>query len=173
MAPGPSRVGYTILKWMHMAHPKVLTELFNMCLDTRSHPWKHTTIIILNKLNKPDYSILKAYCPIVLMECIGKVLERIVAKRVNNDIEEHGLLSMSQFGLRPAHCVVDAIATLVHRIQATQATNNTGALLLFDISRFFNNVNPERAAHVLRNLGFPKNVRKWTLSFLQGWTATL
>jgi hypothetical protein len=144
-----------------------------MCLDTGTHPWKHTTIIILNKLNKLDYSVPKAYRPITLMECMGKVLERIVAKRVNNDIEEHGLLSMSQFGLRPAHCTVDAVATLVHRIQATRATNNTGALLLFDISGFFDNINPERAAHILGNLGFPENVRKWMLSFLQGCTTTL
>jgi hypothetical protein len=102
-----------------VAWPEVLTKLFNMCLDTRTHPWKHTTIVILNKPNKPNYSIPKAYCPIALMECMGKVLERIVAKRVNNDIEEYGLLSMSQFSSRPAHCVVDAVVTLVHRIQAT------------------------------------------------------
>jgi hypothetical protein len=162
-----------ILKWAHAAHPEVLPELFNMCLDTGTHPWKHATIVILNKPNKPDYSILKAYRPIALMECMGKVLERIVAKRVNNDIEAHGLLSMSQFGSRPAHCAVDAVTTLVHRIQAMRATNNAGALLLFDISGFFDNINPEHAAHVLGNLGFPKNVRKWTLSFLQGCTTTL
>ena len=114
-----------------------------MCLDTGTHPWKHATIIILNKPNKPDYSVPKAYRPIVLMECMGKVLERIVAKRVNNDIEAYDLLSMSQFSSRPAHCAVDAVATLVHRIQATRATNHAGALLLFDISGFFDNVNPE------------------------------
>jgi hypothetical protein len=171
--PGPSRVGYIILKWTHVAWPEVLTKLFNICLDTGTHPWKHATIVILNKPNKPNYSVPKAYRPIALMECMGKVLERIVAKRVNNDIEEHGLLSMSQFGLRPAHCVVDAVVTLVHRIQATRATNNAGALLLFDISGFFNNINLERAAHILRNLSFPENVRKWMLSFLQGQTATL
>jgi hypothetical protein len=109
-------VGYTILKWAHAARPEVLTELFNMCLDTGTHPWKHATIVILNKLNKPDYSIPKAYHPIALMECMGKVLERIIAKKVNNDIEAHDLLSMSQSGSRPAHCAVDAVVTLVHRI---------------------------------------------------------
>ena len=156
-----------------MVHPEVLTGLSNLCLDTSTHPWKHATIVILNKPNKPDYSVPKAYRPIALMECMGKVFERIVAKRVNNDIEAHGLLSMSQFGSRPAHCTVDAVATLVHRIQATRATNNAGALLLFDISGFFDNVNLERVAHILGNLRFPENVHKWTLSFLQGRTTTL
>jgi hypothetical protein len=37
-APGPSGVGYTILKWAHAARPEVLTELFNLCLDTGTHP---------------------------------------------------------------------------------------------------------------------------------------
>jgi hypothetical protein len=53
---------------------------------------------------------------------------------------------MTQFGSRPHHNTVDAVATLVHRIQATRATNNARALLLFDISGFFDNLDPERTA---------------------------
>ena len=53
------------------------------------------------------------------------------------------------------------------------ATNNAGALLLFDISGLLDNINLERAAHVLRNLSFSNNVCKWMLSFLQGHTITL
>jgi len=99
---------------------------------------------------------------------MGKVLERIVAKRINHDIEHFSLLSMSQFGSRPAHSAIDAVATLVHRIQATHTTNNAGALLLFDISGFFDNINPQRTVHTLQLRGFPTNICDWTLSFLTG-----
>jgi hypothetical protein len=47
-------------------------------------------------------------------------LEKIVAKRVNADIIFANLLSMSQFSSRPKHNTIDAIATLVHKIQAIQ-----------------------------------------------------
>jgi hypothetical protein len=115
-------------------------------------------VVILNKPNKPDYSLAKAYRPISLLECIAKLLEKIVTKRVNADIITTDLLPMSQFGSRPKHNAIDAIATLIHKIQATCQTGNVGALLLFDISGFFDNINPERTTHVFRQKGFPENV---------------
>jgi hypothetical protein len=129
--------------------------------------------VILNKPNKPDYSLAKAYRPISLLECIAKLLEKIVAKRVNADIISADLLPMSQFGSRPKHNAIDAVATLVHKIQATRQTGNVGALLLFDISGFFDNVNPERATQVFCQKGFPDNVCRWTQSFLTGRKVSL
>jgi len=80
---------------------------------------------------------------------------------------------MSQFGSRPHHNAIDTVATLVHKIQATRQTGNAGALLLFDISGFFDNVNPERATQVFRQKGFPDNVCRWTQSFLTGRSVSL
>jgi hypothetical protein len=50
---------------------------------------------------------------------------------------------------------------------------NTGALLLFDISSFFENVNPNRATQIFQQKGFPDNVCQWTHSFLINHTVTL
>ena len=52
-------------------------------------------VVILNKLNKLNYSLAKAYHPISLLECIAKLLEKIVAKRVNANIISANLLPMS------------------------------------------------------------------------------
>jgi hypothetical protein len=115
-APGPSGIGYSILKWAHAASPETLTHIFNQSLFTGVHPWKHTTVVVLNKPNKPDYSQAKAYRPISLLECTAKLMEKIITKRVNEDILRANLLSMSQFGSRPHHNAIDAAATLIHRI---------------------------------------------------------
>jgi hypothetical protein len=172
-APGPSRVRYKLLKWAHAACPDFLPHLLNLCLDTGYHPWKTTTIVMINKPQKPDYTIPKAYRPIALLECTSKLLEKIIAKRINNDIEQHDLLPMTQFGSRPKHNAIDTVASLVHKIQGTVATSHAGALLLFDISGFFDNVNPSRATEILWNKGFPPSVCTWTLSFLTGRTAAI
>jgi hypothetical protein len=37
-APGPSGVGYRILKWAHSACPDVLTRIYNWSIDTGVHP---------------------------------------------------------------------------------------------------------------------------------------
>ena len=49
---------------------------------------------------------------------------------------------------------IDAIMVLVHRIQATHATDNAGALLLFNISSFYDNLNPVCLTSVLCHHGF-------------------
>lgn len=113
-APGISRIGYKILKWAHSIRPDALTLLFNLCLESGTHPWKHAKVVVINKPNKPDYSLLKAYHPISLLECTGKLLEKVVTKRFNWDIKEHRLIPMTQFGSHPKHNAVDVVATLVH-----------------------------------------------------------
>jgi len=97
-APGPSGVGYKLLKWAHAANPTTIPDLLDRCLWEGVHPWKEATIVVINKPQKPDYSVPKAYWPIALMECVGKLLEKIVTKRINADIERFNLLPMTQFG---------------------------------------------------------------------------
>ena len=44
--------------------------------------YKITTTIILQKVNKKDYSLLKNYQPIALKNTLGKLLKKIVAERI-------------------------------------------------------------------------------------------
>jgi hypothetical protein len=94
------------------------------------------------------------------------VLEKIIANRINADILNHDILPPTQFGSRPHHNAVDAVATLVHQIQATRAANCAGALLLFDILGFFDNLNPDRIAQIFHDKGFPIGVCQWVLQFM-------
>jgi hypothetical protein len=45
--------------------------------------WKQAIGVILKKPKKPDYSALKAYRVISLLNYLGKVLERILAQRLS------------------------------------------------------------------------------------------
>jgi len=119
-APGLSGVGYKLLKWAHAARPDVIPTLLTLCLCSSTHPWKAATVVMLNKPKKLDYGVPKAYHLITLMECTGKLLEKIIAKRLNTDIQNFDLLPMTQFGSWPHHNTMDAIATLVHKIQVLE-----------------------------------------------------
>jgi len=142
-------------------------------INSSVYPWKEATVVVLNKPNRPDYSLAKAYWPISLLECAGKLLEKIVAKHMNQDILIANLLPPTQFGSQPHYTTIDAVAVLTHCIQATCATDNVGALLLFDILGFYDNLHPGRLTQVICNKGFPPNVCDWVLSFLTNRTARL
>ena len=100
------------------------------------------------------------------MECCGKLLEKIVATRVLADVNTYNLIPPNQFGSRDYHCAADAALIVAHNAQACIASRHVGALILFDIQGFFDNVNVERAVRIFQDLGFPIPFCDWIHSFL-------
>ena len=75
----------------------------------------------------------KAYQPISLLECCGKLLEKIVASWLLHNLNIYSLLPGNQFGSRDYHCAVDAMMCLIHQAEVAIATGHTVVLILFDI----------------------------------------
>ena len=90
-APGWSGIGYKLLKWAFAAQPLRFVTLFNQALTLGYHPWKEAKVVVLAKPQRPDYSMPKAYRPISLLECCGKLLEKIVASRLVHDLNLYSL----------------------------------------------------------------------------------
>jgi hypothetical protein len=84
-APGPSGITYKLLKWTFEANPDLIITTLNGALEQGTHPWGTADVVVIPKPNKPDYSLAKAYRPISLLECTGKLLEKIVANRLGAD----------------------------------------------------------------------------------------
>ena len=165
-APGSSGITYKLIKWAFAARPDRFLETFNAAISLGYHPWSEAVVVILPKPSKPDYRLPKAYRPISLLECCGKLLEKVIAKRVLSDAHSFDILPPHQFGSRDYHCATDATLCLVHNAQAAIATGHTASTLLFDISGFFDNINIDRAIAIFTNLGFPSSLCRWIKLFL-------
>jgi len=101
-SPGPSSITYKLLKWGHAANPSHLTSLFNAAVSLGHHPWHCATVVPILKPSKIDYWVAKAYRPISLLECCGKLLEKIIAKRILLDAARFQLLPPTSLGHRTA-----------------------------------------------------------------------
>ena len=172
-APGPSGITYKLLKWAFEARPDRFVELFNAALTLGHHPWKEAKVVVIPKPSKPDYSLPKAYRPISLLECCGKLLEKVVAKRLLSDINCLSLIPSSQFGSRDYSCATDAALSLVHTIQGAIQTRHACAIIMFDIQGFFDHISIERAVHIMANCGFPPTLCAWVRSFLSNRRVSL
>jgi len=88
------------------------------CLANGYHPlqWRRTIAIVFKKPNKPDYTQPRVYHLITLLECIGKLLEKVVARRLTYLTGQYNFISGSQFGGRANFSTSDAILTFVHDI---------------------------------------------------------
>ncbi|TFK63831.1 hypothetical protein BDN72DRAFT_746972, partial [Pluteus cervinus] len=94
-APGPSQISYQPIKWAWDTEQgsTLITALMQKCTETGYHPiaWRRAIAIALRKPGKPDYSNPRAYRLITLLECLGKILEKIIARRLTFLAGRHNL----------------------------------------------------------------------------------
>ena len=167
-AAGESGISWEILK---MAWPSLkdhFLKLANACISTGYHPieWRKALVVVIPKLGKDDYSMAKSYRPISLLECLSKLIEKVMSKRFLYDVDKYALIPTTQFGTRAFSCTTDAGITLVHDVEHALRNGKKCAALLFDIKGFFDNVHKDRLAATIENLGFSEGVKSWALSFL-------
>ena len=101
-APGPDGITFLCLQHAYTAIPQHFNMLFRALLEIGYHPkcWREGTGAILPKANKPDYKLPKAYRIITLLNCLGKIAEKLVAKRLAYLCEVYNLLHPEQLGGR-------------------------------------------------------------------------
>jgi hypothetical protein len=155
-APGQSGHTWTLVKWAWEADANRLVDLLAECLKAGFHPrqWKEAVVCVIPKPNRADYTLAKNFRPISLLECLGKLLEKLVAKLIYRDMSNHALVPTTQFGGRNASSTLDAGLTLVHDVQSAHQAGLKCGLLLFDIQGFFDNINHKRLVKVFSDLGF-------------------
>lgn len=93
-------------------------RIFNACLDTGFFPthFRALVTVVLRKPGKPDYTLAKAYRPIVFLNTLGKFLGFILAKRITYLAKTYGLLPQNHFGARRARSTKHALHYVVERI---------------------------------------------------------
>jgi hypothetical protein len=83
-SPGTDRVTVRLLKacWVYIKY--TVYSLFSCCLVLNYFPqsWKLAEVAILPKVGKKDKTSVCSWRPIVLLSCISKGLECIIAKQI-------------------------------------------------------------------------------------------
>ena len=81
------------------------------------HPrkWKLARGVLLHKTGKPR-ELVKSYRVICLLECMGKILEKVVINELLRICEERSLLHPRQMGARKNKSVIDTVILLIYKI---------------------------------------------------------
>jgi hypothetical protein len=81
---------------------RALTLLADTCLKLEHYLvfLKSSRTIVLRKPGKSSYESLSVWRLIALLKTIGKVVKKLLTKRIRNLAEEHHLLHPSQMGAR-------------------------------------------------------------------------
>jgi Reverse transcriptase (RNA-dependent DNA polymerase) len=130
-------------------------------------------VCVIPKPGRADYTLAKNFRPISLLECLGKLLEKVVAKLIYKDMTKHLLVPTSQFGGRNTSSTLDAGLTLLHNIQSAHQAGLRTGILLFDIQGYFDHINHDRLVKIFADLGFVLELVRWCKSFLTDRTVKL
>jgi hypothetical protein len=174
-SPGASGQTWRLIKWAWMSTPEILTDLITGCVRAGHHPliWRQAIVCAIPKPHRADYSLAKNFRPVSLLECMGKLVEKLMARLLYSEIIRHDLLPTNQYGGRMASSTLDAGLTLTHDIQVAHAAGLRTGLLLFDIQGYFDNINRERLIQVVKDLGFAPEIVSWIREFLSERTVRL
>ena len=140
-APGPDGITNEMLKHLSPGAKRTLLRIYNQSWSTGTVPtiWKEAVIRpIPNKgKEKRDPS---SYHPISLLSCVGKLLERIINKRLIWHLESNSVLASIQTGYRQFRCTEDQLALLTQDIEDAFQEKKKVLAVFFDLSKAFDKV---------------------------------
>ena len=118
-----------------------LTNIINEILQTSTFPnqWKTAKVIFILKSGKPRPDP-ESYRPISLLSTLGKIAERVILDRLNEQIEDLNLIPPEQFGFRRSHGTELQLLRLVEEIHAALDRKDVANAVFLDITRAFDTV---------------------------------
>ena len=167
--PGPDGITQEIINKAYNAILDTFLKVYSLLIARGHHPrcWRRAIGVTLSKPGKPDYTILKAYRVISLLNCLGKVTERILAKRLGVMAETGPLLHNSQLGGRKKKSAVDTALLLTNYVEQNRKMNKKTSAVFLDVKGAFNHVAKNRLLRTMIKLKLPYSLVSWTRSFLE------
>ena len=171
-AAGEDAIPNELLKALGQRAKMFILHLFNRVWQQGEElpQWWRTSIIkpLLKDGKEPEHP--ESYRPISLTACIGKLLEKIIADRLKDYLENNNLLNPVQAGFRSDRCTEDQILKLVQMATDTIHAKPNGSaatlLTLFDFKRAFDKVWRDGLLSKMIDMELPVRFVKYTRLFL-------
>ncbi len=84
--------------------------------------------------------MVKSYRVISLLNCLGKVVEKVVAEQLSHFCEINDKLHKGQMGARKFCSAIDVVALLIYKIQEVWESQKIAGTLFMDVKGAFDHV---------------------------------
>ena len=170
LAPGLDKLSWCHLKFI-LKNNACFTNIINIansCINLGYWPnyFKISTTIVIPKPNKTSYNQPKVFCLIVLLNTLGKLIEKVVAKRLQFMVVSNEFIHPSQLGGLKFKSTSDAGLALTHIVRSGWAKGKFTSSLAFDISQFFPSLNHKLLTLILEKVGLNPKVTTFFANYL-------
>lgn len=172
--PGQDGITNALIKIMNQEYLEELLALYNQSYITGCvpHTWKSGIVLPIPKPNKCKKDI-SSYRPITLLSCLGKLLERLIQKRLEYHIETNKYLQSFQHGFRPSQGTDDILLRLHSKIRDTLSNKKYCGVVYVDLKGAFDRVWRHGLMYKIARIGISGNMLKWLESYLEDRNITV
>ena len=158
-----------LLKETLPSHVKTITKLVNQSFTHGIYPddFKRAVVTPLLKKSTLDRNTLKNYRPVSGLNFVGKVLEKVAAKRLIDYFDVNSLQDEFQSAYRNHHSTETALVRVQHDITMYMDRNQAVILVLLDMSAAFDTIETSQLLTTLKNcFGVNATALKWIESYM-------
>ena len=147
---------------------QLLVTLANACICVGHLPkhFKDSVSVIILKPEKPTYSTPKSFRPIVLLNTIGKLIEKMISNCLQFDMINYDLVHPNQVSGVHQRSTEDAGLFLTHLVCTGWAKGKKTSELAFYIAQFFSSLDHAMLLAILCKQGFSSIVVRFFASYL-------
>ena len=170
-SPGEDEISNIMLKKLPSSTVDSLLDLYNtsLCSYTVPKSWKTGVVFPLLKPGG-DPTSMKSLRPITMLSCIGKLMERIVQRRLEYHLETNNKLDGFQTGFRKGTGTTEALALIYKDINWALETRGFTIAIFLDIESAFDCVGHHALLYKMRELKTPSYLLKWFQDYLKNRT---
>lgn len=174
-SPGADEITASVLRMAWPTLGQRITNLFRQCLSLGIHPraFKQADVVMLPKSGRRDRTIPKSYRPIALLSCLGKGLERLLARRLAYWALKLEILARDQCSAISHRSATDLTTALLCDVREAQDKGQVAGMVTVDVKGAFDGVLRNRLCRRLREQGWPINVVSWVQSFFRDRSARI
>ena len=149
-----------------------LVELVNLSLSTGNvEGVKHADVIPLLKNAKLDSNNLKNYRPVSNLTFLGKLIERVVLRRLNEHMIYNGMHVDEQSAYKKNNSTESLLVRITNDLLVASDSKTATVIMLLDLSAAFDTVDHNILLKILKDeIGLRKTALDWFASFLCGRT---
>lgn len=165
-SPGDDDISNKLIKNLPPNVVESLVSLFNVSLQSSTVPaaWKLGITCPILKPGK-DPSDVKSSRPITMLSCIGKLMERVVQRRLELFLETNQRLNMYQMGFRRGRSTTEALALLYNEIEKSKHLKSYCIAVYLDLQSAFDSIWHAGLLCKLNSIKTPTYLLKWLCNY--------
>lgn len=166
-SPGPDDIHYLMLKYLDRPSKLFILKFFNYIWSSGNFPktWSEALVIPISKPNG-NRLIPEGFRPISLTNCLCKVMEKLVNRRLCWFLESNDSLFNGQYGFRKYRSTADNISILESTIQNSFSKQESVIAVLLDLEQAYNKTWRLNILKMCISLGISGHLLKFISNFL-------